>query len=91
MFDWAARDKMPKTVIKAVTRESTTFARLSLVYGVQPFLIDWSKIQQENASELVRHFKEAGIIEAGKTVLFIYGAVFKKSGFTNSLSLFKVE
>lgn len=82
---------MPKTVVKAVTRESTTFARLSLVYGVKPFLIDWSKIQQENLVELVAHFKEAGIVESGKTVLFIYGAVFKKSGFTNSMSLFKVE
>lgn len=81
---------MPKNEVKAVTSEQTTYARLSVVYGVKPYKIDWAKIQQENTNELIAHFKEEGIVEAGKTILLIYGGVFKKSGFTNSLSIIEV-
>lgn len=82
---------MPKTVVKAVTSEDTTFSRLSVVYGVKPYKIDWSKIKDENTNELIAYFKETGIVEVGKTVLLVYGGVFKKSGFTNSLAIITVS
>ncbi len=82
---------MPKIVVKAVTSDATVYAKLALVFGVKPYKVDWSQIQQENTAQLIEHFKSQGIVESGKNVLLIYGGIFKKSGFTNSISLIKVS
>jgi len=81
----------PAIIVKAVTSTDQTYAKLALVYGVEAHKMDWSKINSEDSSELVAYFKELKLVAAGQTVLLIYGSVFKKSGFTNSLSLLKVE
>lgn len=81
----------PPVPVMAVTASEQVYAKLAVVYGVEAHKIDWAKISGETTSELLAYLKEQKIVAAGQNVLLIYGSVMKKSGFTNSLSLLKVE
>jgi len=81
----------PAVDVKAITSSEHTYSKLSLVYGVEAFKIDWAKIVDESATALLAYFKDQKLVFSGQTILLIYGSVFKKTGFTNSLSLLKVD
>lgn len=80
----------PAVKVSAVTSTDQVLAKLSLVYGVEAHKIDWSKITGESTSHLMEYFKQQNIVTVGQNILFIYGSVFEKAGYTNSLTLVKV-
>jgi pyruvate kinase len=81
----------PALTVQAVTSSPQVYSKLSLVYGVEPHLMDGNKISIEHTADLLSYFKEKNLVEVGQTVLLVYGSVFKATGFANSLSLLKIE
>jgi pyruvate kinase len=81
----------PKAPLLVATHVKETYTRLSLVYGVQPFLLDFPEGVLLTTEQLVDKFKKAGMVKAGETVLLIHGSVWKKAGLTNTLAILEVE
>lgn len=79
----------PKVPVYAVTSSQTTYNKLSVVFGVQPHIVNLPAEQLAAPQELVKELKAQGVIENGMNILLIYGSVWAKSGLTNSLSLIK--
>ncbi|MBU0578985.1 pyruvate kinase, partial [Patescibacteria group bacterium] len=77
----------PKQPIYTITHILDTYTKLTLTYGVKPYLIDFPDGKIEINDELITKFEQAGITKKGETVLFIHGTVWKKPGLTNTLAL----
>jgi pyruvate kinase len=81
----------PNVFIKAITNNLDTYHKLSLVYGVKPYLVDWTGSKIDNQQELVSLIRQNKIAVKDEQILLVYGAgkIFKP-GFTNSISLVAV-
>jgi len=77
----------PSQPIYTITHLQKTYHRLSLTYGVKPYLIEFPNGKVEVSDALIEKFEQEGITQKGETVLFIHGTVWKKPGLTNTLSL----
>jgi pyruvate kinase len=77
----------PKQPIYTVTHLTSTLNKLSLVYGVKPYQVDFPEGKIEINDELIKKLEQAGITKEGETALFIHGTVWKEPGLTNTLAL----
>jgi pyruvate kinase len=77
----------PKQPIYTITHIPSTYSKLSLVFGVKPYLIEFPDGKIEINDKLIDKFEQAGITSKGETVLFIHGTIWKKPGLTNTLAL----
>ena len=77
----------PKVPVLAATSSMETYNKLSVVFGINPHIVNLPAEQLASPQELVKELKDQGILESGKNILLIYGSIWAKPGLTNSLSL----
>lgn len=77
--------------IHAITSTPATYRALSLSYGVVPHIIDLVEGAELTVDELVEALKKEGVVSVGETVLMVHGKHWRKSGFTNTMSLLDVK
>lgn len=75
--------------IFALTPSLETYNRLSLVYGVEPIMVDFSSKELHN-EELVHKIKELGIAQSGETVLIVHGTYWRDPGMTDTLNVIQL-
>lgn len=82
----------PLVPVMGVTHDESTFHKMSLYYGVTPYLIkgDFSKMT-DKLGELLLALKKDNFLHMGETVLIIHGQNWGRAGYTNSLSLLEVQ
>ena len=80
-----------KVPILVATHVEATYSRLTLLYGVKPFLFDFPDGELLASHQLIELFKEARMVKSGETVLLVHGSVWKKPGLTNTLTIVEVE
>ena len=81
----------PQVPIFALTGSVSTYQKLSMVYGVQPAVINLPKDDKLESSEaLITTMKDLGITQTGDTILLIHGTFWKKPGLTNTLSFITI-
>jgi pyruvate kinase len=81
----------PKAPILVATNTKETYSRLSLIYGVQPYLMDFPDGVLLTTTELIERFKAANMVKTGETILVVHGSVWKKPGLTNTLAILEVQ
>jgi pyruvate kinase len=81
----------PKIAIDAVTSTELTYRTLSLSYGVKSHILKMIEGADLGVDELVKELKKAEIINKGERIVMVHGKHWKKSGFTNTLSLLDVK
>lgn len=81
----------PETPIIAVTSTESTYRELALSYGVTPFIVDMDEDKLLDSDDLIEVLSKEGIVKKKETVLLVHGKRWKKSGFTNSLSIVEVK
>ncbi len=81
----------PQLPIHAVTSTPATYRALALSYGVIPHIIDLVEGAELAVDELAEALKKEGVVATGETVLMVHGKHWKKSGFTNTMSLLDVK
>lgn len=81
----------PGTPIFAATSNEKTANKLTLVYGVQPFVIDIKDSELEEKGNLLEKLKEKGIVKKGDSVLLVYATFWKKPGLTNTMTIMQVH
>lgn len=75
--------------IHALTDSKQTYNRLSLVYGVKPYIVDLTN-ELINPEELNNKIVELGIAKSGDVVLLVHGTVWKEPGLTNTLKVIQI-
>lgn len=78
-------------LIHAFTESKQTFNRLSLVYGVKPYIVDMEDEKIILTEEIEHFIKEHQIAKTGDTVLIVHGTFWKKPGLTNTLKVIKLS
>ena len=78
-------------LIHAFTDSATTFNRLSLVYGVQPHVVEIDESGQIDSDQIVQLVKKHGIVNQGEVILVVHGSVWKQPGMTNTLKVLTVN
>lgn len=63
----------PDVKIKAVTYDSSAFNKLSVVYGVEPVLVDESVFKYLSEEDIINNLKANKIVEVGQKVLITMG------------------
>ncbi len=81
----------PHLPIHVLTSSQKTYQKLSLVYGVTPYVVKLPDGRLESSGELMQKMRELGIVETGDVVLLVHGTFWKKPGLTNTLSLLEIE
>lgn len=81
----------PKMPIHAVTSTKLTYRTLALSYGINPHIMEMVEGAELTVDELVEHLKKADIVKAGERIVMVHGKHWKKSGFTNTLSLLDIK
>jgi len=81
----------PKQPIFAVTHDPLTYQKLSMVYGVEPYLFDFPEGKVEVDQDLIDRFVNSGMEISGMTILMIHGSEWQRPGLTNTLSLIKTS
>jgi pyruvate kinase len=81
----------PSVTIHAVTSTELTYRTLALSYGVKSHIVDIVEGATLTVDELVPHFKKAEIVKSGDRIVIVHGKNWKKSGFTNTLSLLDIK
>lgn len=77
--------------IHVLTNSATTYNRLSLVYGVRPYVVDFENEDLGNVDQVTKKIKELNIAKAGETVLLVHGSFWKQPGLTNTLRVLKID
>ena len=80
----------PKVPIHALTSNEQTYRKLALYFGVMPHIMEFPVGGVQEPEVIAQKLRELNIVEPGKTVLIIYGSIWKTPGLTNSLSLIRV-
>ena len=78
-------------LIHAFTESKQTFNRLSLVYGIKPYIVDMEDEKIILTEEIEHFIKEHQIAKTGDTVLIVHGTFWKKPGLTNTLKVIKLS
>lgn len=81
----------PKMPIHAVTSTELTYRTLALSYGVKSHIIEMVEGAELTVDELVDHLKKADVVQKGERIVMVHGKHWKKSGFTNTLSLLDIK
>lgn len=82
----------PHVPVYALTSNVSTYNKLSLLYGVQPYIIKFNQDGKLESSEaLLSQIKELNIARVGETVLLVHGTFWKRPGLTNTLSILEIE
>ncbi|MBD3279359.1 MAG: pyruvate kinase [Candidatus Pacebacteria bacterium] len=81
----------PRVPVKAVTSNQKTYQAMSVLYGVIPQVVDWSKEVLVKPKEMIKALKKQKLVSKGQTVLVIHGDAWKKPGSTDTLSIVKIN
>jgi len=81
----------PKVDIHAITSTASTYRELALSYGVVPHILQMREGAVITAEDLVEKLKRKGVLKVGEKVIMVHGKRWKKSGFTNTLSIVEVK
>lgn len=76
--------------IHVVTSSESMLRKLQLLYGVQAHLIEMPEGHSIVSEKVLEECKKQGIVQKGEMVLFIHGAVWKKPGLTNTMSIVRI-
>ncbi len=79
-----------KTTIYALTHDAQTYNQLSLVYGVEPYLVDFPA-EELMHDMVVNKIKELGIAASGETVAIIHGTHWRIADKTNTLNIITIS
>ncbi len=77
------REALP---IYALTPSAETYSRLSLVYGVEPMMVDFPN-KELTLDEITNKIKELKIGKSGDTILLVHGTYWRDPGMTNTLNV----
>lgn len=77
--------------IHVFTNSPQTYNRLSLVYGVDPHVVNFEIQDLGNSDEIRSKIIDLGIAKSGDTVLLVHGAFWKQPGLTNTLRVLTIE
>jgi len=80
----------PLTPIVAPTPEQMTFRQLSLVWGVNPLLVDQFTHTDDMIVTVVHAARERGLVEDGDLVVITAGVPLGGAGLTNTLKVHRV-
>ncbi|NCN03772.1 MAG: pyruvate kinase, partial [Candidatus Pacebacteria bacterium] len=67
------------------------YRTLALSYGVEPHIIKMVEGAELAVDELIDHLKKAEVVKSGDRIVMVHGKYWKKSGFTNTLSLLDIK
>jgi pyruvate kinase len=81
----------PKVGIHAITSTASTYRELALSYGVTPHILEMREGTVITAEDFVEKLKKNGVLKSGEKVIMVHGKRWKKSGFTNTLSIVEVK
>lgn len=81
----------PPLPMHVLTSSEQICRKLSLLYGVNPHVVELLEDKLESSAELVQKMKELGIVEKGEVILLVHGTFWKKPGLTNTLSILEIE
>lgn len=74
-------------MIHTFTDSKTTYNRLSLVYGLAPYVVNMDDRELIESEDILQFVKEYGIAKAGEIVLVVHGTFWKEPGMTNTLKV----
>ena len=82
----------PHVPVHALTSNESTYAKMALLYGVKPHIVNLSDTEKlESSGELLATIRSLNIAKIGETVLLVHGTFWKKPGLTNTLSILQIE
>jgi len=79
------------TPVVAVTSNEPTRRRLALMYGVTPFVINFSVNSLETEKTVLAELKKQAVVKTGERIILIHGSMWQEAGKTNSVSLHTIE
>ncbi|MEX0895998.1 MAG: pyruvate kinase [Patescibacteria group bacterium] len=77
-------------MIHTFTDSKTTYNRLSLVYGLIPYVINMSDNELIQSEDILHFVKEYAIAKEGEVILVVHGTFWKEPGMTNTLKVLTV-
>lgn len=77
----------PGIPIEVLTSNQQTFRKLSLVYGINPHVVDLPGDRLESSEQLLQKIRDLHLAETGETVLLVHGTFWKKPGLTNTMAV----
>jgi pyruvate kinase len=81
----------PNVPVFALTSNEQTYRKMSLIYGINPFVINLGEGEKlESSAVLLDKIVELGIARTGENILLVHGTFWKKPGLTNTLSILKI-
>lgn len=80
-----------KKQVYVFTNQENTYNQLALVYGVVPFLVDFSDTSLDNPMNILKKAKELQIVTTGEVILVVHGTDWSEPGLTNSLRVLEVK
>jgi pyruvate kinase len=75
------------TPVVAVISSEVVRRKLSLLYGVTPYVLKLKDSGIEQESKIISIMKENGLIQTGERIIFVHGSKWQDAGQTNSLSV----
>jgi pyruvate kinase len=81
----------PDVPVYGLTSVESTYRRLSLLFGVQPVLLEVSTDQITSDDNLIEICKELKMVSPGEKILMIRGKFWRESGFTNTISILDIS
>ncbi len=82
----------PHIPVYALTSNVQTYQKLSLLYGVTPFVVELPEGDRlESSGRLLEMLRELGIAKPSEHVLLVHGTFWKKPGLTNTLAILQIE
>lgn len=77
----------PHSTVHVLTSTEQTYHKLSLIYGVIPYLVSFQEKELESSEELLKMICDLEIAKSGDSILLVHGTHWKKPGLTNTLSV----
>ncbi|MBP9819858.1 pyruvate kinase [Candidatus Woesebacteria bacterium] len=82
----------PHIPVFALTSNTNTYHKMSLLFGVTPFIVELpANDRLESSGQLLEKLRELKIATPGETILLVHGTFWKKPGLTNTLSILQIE
>lgn len=76
--------------IHVVTSTDSMVRKLQLLYGVEAHQMEMPEGFSIVPEKLILECKKRGIVQKGEMIIFIHGAVWKKPGLTNTMSIIRI-
>ncbi|MFP4229991.1 MAG: pyruvate kinase [Candidatus Nanohaloarchaea archaeon] len=81
----------PKTNIVALTQSETVERQLQLVWGVEPYYMEFPETVDQLIKDSAKRLRTLGLTEEGKETVFAAGTPPGKAGATNTLQIRETE